>query len=69
MMAGLLVCWCPCLPPSLRNLDYLASTGHRVFAVDLLGQGKSWPKAMPAREHGVVFSVDTWREQLLAFVR
>lgn len=51
----------------IRNLERLSKT-HRVWAVDLLGQGKSWPKVMPSEDQRLAFSVDTWREQLHAFV-
>lgn len=59
-------CVCVCARWS-RNLERLSKT-HRVWAVDLLGQGKSWPKVMPSEDQRLAFSVDTWREQLHAFV-
>ena len=31
-----------------RNVDELAASGHRVFTMDILGQGKSWPTSDPA---------------------
>ena len=40
------------------------SANHRVYALDFLGQGKSWPEDAT----GLQFSVDLWREQTIAFV-
>jgi hypothetical protein len=33
------------------------------------GQGKSWPSREPEPEHGLVYSVDLWRDQLDTFIR
>ncbi|KAF8068342.1 hypothetical protein HT031_002031 [Scenedesmus sp. PABB004] len=51
-----------------RNLPEL-SRSHRVFAIDLLGQGGSWPDLPECAESGPLrFSADTWTEQLLHFI-
>ncbi len=41
---------------------------HRVYAMDLLGQGSSWLSRPPTREEGVQFSLDTWSSQIQAFI-
>ena len=41
----------------------------RVWAVDLLGQGRSWPQRPPQPHHQLAFSVDTWTEQIADFIR
>lgn len=51
-----------------RNIDRLAAS-HRTYAIDLLGQGKSWPEGDPKKEHNLVFSIDTWQEQVITFIR
>ena len=38
----------------------LAQHGHRVWAMDFVGQGRSWPR----QPHGVAYSVDLWTEQV-----
>ena len=40
------------------------SQHHGVYALDFLGQGKSWPEDAT----GLQLSVDLWREQVVAFV-
>lgn len=40
------------------------SKTHDVFALDFLGQGKSWPTRAPSREDGLCYSVDLWTEQV-----
>lgn len=40
------------------------SLRHRVFVIDLLGQGKSWPD----RVDGLAFSADLWVRQNAAFI-
>ncbi|CAM9193935.1 unnamed protein product [Laminaria digitata] len=50
-----------------RNMQELSKT-HDVYALDFLGQGKSWPTRAPSREDGLCYSVDTWTEQVLAFI-
>lgn len=51
-----------------RNVGELARN-HRVWAIDLLGQGASWPLAPVERSAGLQYSLDTWTEQLAFFVR
>ncbi|CAN0289802.1 unnamed protein product, partial [Hapterophycus canaliculatus] len=46
-----------------RNMRELSKT-HDVFALDFLGQGKSWPTRAPSREDGLCYSVDLWTEQV-----
>ncbi|CAN0015657.1 unnamed protein product [Pylaiella littoralis] len=50
-----------------RNMQELSKT-HDVYAIDLLGQGKSWPTRTPCREDGLCYSVDMWTEQVRAFI-
>ena len=45
------------------QLDALSAT-HRVFAMDFLGQGDSWPQ----QAAGLQFSAELWAEQTAAFV-
>lgn len=40
------------------------SKTHDVYALDFLGQGKSWPTRTPSRDDGLCYSVDTWTEQV-----
>lgn len=44
------------------------SKTHDVYALDFLGQGKSWPTRAPSREDGLCYSVDMWTEQVHALV-
>ena len=50
-----------------RNMGPL-SESHRVWAIDLLGQGRSWPTRDPEPEHGLSLSADLWSEQIIAFI-
>ncbi|CAG9459960.1 unnamed protein product [Pedinophyceae sp. YPF-701] len=59
-----------------RNIDQLAAEGYRVFALDILGQGRSWPAAAPGSEEAaredappLVYSTDTWTQMLADFCR
>lgn len=70
---------------SLQDLQYLSfftvyvmlaqdlmvelQSGSRVWAVDLLGQGRSWPQQAPEPDHKLAFSVDTWTAQIADFIR
>ena len=44
-------------------------SGCRVWAVDLLGQGRSWPQRAPEPGHKLAFSVETWTSQIADFIR
>lgn len=48
-----------------RNINFLQAKGFKVWSLDLVGQGQSWPIA-DAR--GVCYSVDTWRDQISYFI-
>lgn len=50
-----------------RNLGPLAEA-HQVFALDYLGQGRSWPEGDIEPHHGLVLSVETWMEQIVSFI-
>jgi hypothetical protein len=50
-----------------RNIAQLAKR-HRVWAVDLLGQGASWPLLPVEASLGLQYSIDTWVAQLAFFV-
>ncbi|KXZ47460.1 hypothetical protein GPECTOR_35g898 [Gonium pectorale] len=50
-----------------RNWEDL-SRDHRVFTVDLLGQGRSWPQHPVPPDAGLYYSVDTWTTQLEQFL-
>ncbi|GFR43641.1 hypothetical protein Agub_g4742, partial [Astrephomene gubernaculifera] len=50
-----------------RNWEDL-QRDHRVWAVDLLGQGRSWPRHPVPPSAGLYYSVDTWARQLEAFL-
>lgn len=52
-----------------RNIGPLAASGYHVFAIDYLGQGKSWPDKDPEKEDQLVLSIDTWSEQIISFIR
>lgn len=41
-----------------RNIEEL-SKDHRVYALDLLGQGRSWPTERRAEDE-LCYSIDTW---------
>lgn len=49
-----------------RNIDEL-SKSCRVFAVDVLGQGSSWPSRLATQEDGLYISIDTWISQITEF--
>jgi len=49
-----------------RNMAEL-SKHCRVYAVDILGQGSSWPVRAAMPEDRLYISVDTWRQQLYDF--
>ncbi|CAM9914428.1 unnamed protein product, partial [Discosporangium mesarthrocarpum] len=51
-----------------RNMAELSKT-HKVYALDLLGQGKSWPTRVPRREDQLCYGVDLWTEQVLHFIQ
>eukprot|EP00892_Ulva_mutabilis_P005890 jgi/Ulvmu1/3673/UM017_0087.1 len=51
-----------------RNLEELGKE-HRVWACDLFGQGASWPASPPQKTDKLLYSIDTWTEQLAAFIR
>ncbi len=38
---------------------------HRLWSLDFLGQGRSWPD----RPEGLTYSVDLWTEQVAEFIR
>ncbi|DBB17977.1 TPA: hypothetical protein ACH3X3_002978 [Trebouxia sp. C0006] len=44
------------------------SSAYQVWAVDLLGQGMSWPAEAPAPEEQLRYSIETWTDQLRDFV-
>jgi pimeloyl-ACP methyl ester carboxylesterase len=44
------------------------SKDYRVFAMDLLGQGKSWPEGKVSQEQQLCFSTDLWVEQVVEFI-
>lgn len=50
-----------------RNLGPL-SESHQVYALDYLGQGRSWPEGDIEPHHGLVLSVETWAEQIIDFL-
>lgn len=52
-----------------QDLMLELQSGSRVWAVDLLGQGRSWPQQAPEPEHKLAFSVDTWTAQIADFIR
>jgi hypothetical protein len=51
-----------------RNIDEL-SRDHQVWAVDLLGQGASWPLGPVTKDAGLQYSLDMWIEQLAFFIQ
>ncbi|GLC45073.1 hypothetical protein PLESTB_001465600 [Pleodorina starrii] len=51
-----------------RNWEDL-QRDHRCWAVDLLGQGRSWPQQPVPASAGLYYSVDTWTRQLEEFVQ
>lgn len=52
-----------------RNISTLAQN-HRVYALDLLGQGQSWPTDPACTVSGPLrYSADTWTEQLYHFIQ
>lgn len=50
-----------------RNIAGLAER-HRVFALDLVGQGSSWPQRDPEQEEKLYYSIDTWTSQIEHFI-
>lgn len=60
------------LPPTLLSLLSLLSLlcALQVYAVDLLGQGQSWPSNPECEVSGPLrLSADTWTEQLHHFIQ
>ena len=53
----------------MGEMGTASSQRCRVWAVDLLGQGRSWPQRPPQPHHRLAFSVDTWTEQIADFIR
>ena len=52
-----------------RNIPELAAN-HRVFAVDILGQGGSWPtRELQPGEGPLRYCAETWTEQLHHFIQ
>lgn len=45
-------------------MDLLAAS---VYAMDILGQGESWPNTTPTRDDGLYISIDTWLQQIVDF--
>lgn len=58
------------LMPHLTGGD--GSSCRRVYGVDYLGQGQSWPidcdDGNSSNERGLVYSIDTWTDQILEFI-
>ncbi|KAK9839381.1 hypothetical protein WJX84_005938 [Apatococcus fuscideae] len=48
-------------------MDELSKT-HRVWALDLLGMGLSWPQANSDESGTLAYSIDMWTEQLVSFM-
>lgn len=48
-----------------KNMDFLVSKGFKVWSLDLIGQGQSWPIL---NADGVCYSVDSWRDQISYFI-
>ena len=44
------------------------SRDYRVFAMDLLGQGKSWPDGKIEQHQCLCFSTDLWVDQVIEFI-
>ena len=44
------------------------SKDYRVFTMDLLGQGKSWPEGEITKEQQLCYSTDLWVEQVIDFI-
>eukprot|EP00587_Corethron_hystrix_P004843 CAMPEP_0113321998 /NCGR_PEP_ID=MMETSP0010_2-20120614/15297_1 /TAXON_ID=216773 ORGANISM="Corethron hystrix, Strain 308" /NCGR_SAMPLE_ID=MMETSP0010_2 /ASSEMBLY_ACC=CAM_ASM_000155 /LENGTH=387 /DNA_ID=CAMNT_0000180321 /DNA_START=181 /DNA_END=1344 /DNA_ORIENTATION=+ /assembly_acc=CAM_ASM_000155 len=56
-----------------RLMPMLArDTNSIVYGIDYLGQGRSWPKdcddGMGENERGLIYSADTWLEQIINFI-
>lgn len=54
-------------PHLLQNMAELAQGGFRVFAIDVLGQGSSWPLRRPTAEDNLYISIDMWLSEIKAF--
>lgn len=50
-----------------RNIDRLSSE-CRVFSLDLMGQGKSWPEGSIEKSLQWRYSVENWRDQIIDFL-
>jgi len=54
------------------NLDENKNTKRRMYGIDYLGQGKSWPidcqDGFGKNECGLIYSVDTWANQIINFI-
>ena len=50
-----------------RNLTHLAEKGSSAYAIDILGQGESWPNSTPVTKDGLYISIDLWLRQLVEF--
>jgi pimeloyl-ACP methyl ester carboxylesterase len=52
-----------------RNLPALSSAGLSVYAMDILGQGDSWPNSTPTNDDELFISIDLWGRQILEFAQ
>lgn len=50
-----------------RNMGDLAED-FRVFSLDLVGQGGSWPREPIAAHHQWRYSTESWRDQIIYFI-
>lgn len=50
-----------------RNLPLLSKSGLSVYAMDILGQGESWPNSTPSTEDELYISIDLWLKQMVDF--
>lgn len=52
--------------------DRLMETTRKVYGIDYLGQGRSWPvdcdDGNSLNEKGLIYSIDTWADQIIQFI-
>lgn len=69
MMITIMICWLIMILIIVwTDTDLVCLQTHRVWALDLLGMGLSWPQSNRDATGALAYSIDTWTEQLVSFM-